>query len=682
MHKLNDQQLALIAAPINTKVVGVAGAGTGKTTTILERTKRVLQAYDTGKILLITFTRAAANDIRVRIAEEVDDEKDTRRVIVGTFHSIIGNIIRRNATDVGLDSNFTIIDEKSTKIMYRNIVESNDDFYNRVMDFVLAPDETKSGKEKKLMKKHYNAVASIVSVMVNAAHPEELMTGEFSDETKAKVQKSHYTLFDWNIDTVIKLMYEIFTASVKDGHRTNTVTYDHILFIGYLLVRNGSVTEFINNLVHTIVDEYQDTNMLQDAFIEHIAGEKLTIVGDVDQSIYEFRGGKPSLITDHAKDAQVYNLSYNYRSFQNILDVANNVIANNQTGADIRDGLRAMRDKNQEDNVHLIASETDALESQNIIERIENLHHQEDVPYNDMAIMIRSRMSLPSISRELSKSQIPVNDTTQYADFMKSQVVTDILNYFKVFSNPRDVYAFLGIVNTPKRGIGPAKIDIFQENAEKHNLSVVEYLLSSHIKELTPALHNKIEDFVNTYQDIIGLNDDDDFGLTDLFDYIVRAFGYEAWIDSQKDNSKLKRDLTTLRGIIVEFEEAHEKENDSASTLYDIVNDFVFEMTATTREESVEGVVLTTVHNAKGLEWGHVFVIGLEDENFPGTKMQDNGDLESERRLMYVSLTRAKDALYLYVCKDRITTKNELTPSRFVGELNVPVTSVLTADEG
>lgn len=671
MTKHNEQQIALINAPIDSKVVGVAGAGTGKTTTILARTKRVLEEYETGRVLLITFTRAAANDLRLRIGKEVEDAKDASRVIVGTFHSVIGNLIREHATAVGLDTNFTIIDEKSTQIMYRNIIESSDDFTKRVMRFILQPDE------EKLMVRHYNAVAHLVSVMVNTSYPEELMTGKFSDETKYKLQKAHFSVFEKNVDEVTQLLYEIFTASVKDGHRTNTVTYDHILFIGYLLVKNNMLTAFSDSLAHTIVDEYQDTNMLQDAFIRHVAGDKLTIVGDVDQSIYEFRGGKPTLIIDHAKQAQVFNLSYNYRSYQPILDLANNVIAHNETGREIRDRLKSLREIDYDThNLALVASENDSLESEDIISRIQQLHNN-GVPYDKMAILIRSRMSLPSISHALSKARIPVNDTTKYADFMRSEVVTDILNYFKVFSNPKDVYAFLGIINTPKQGIGPAKVKLLQSHAEKHNMGVVEFLLSSYTEELTPALRRNVQNFINTYQDIIDLNDDSDFRLSHLFDYIIKAFKYENWIDGLKNNAKLKRDLITLRGIIVEFEEEYYK-NHEESTLYDIVNDFVFEMTATTREESVEGVVLTTVHNAKGLEWEHVFLIGLEEENFPGTMVKDSADLEAERRLMYVALTRAQNALYLYVSRNRVTSNKELTPSRFVQELGMGATHVLT----
>ena len=664
----NHQQQSLIDAPITSRVVGVAGAGTGKTTTIIARTKRVLKEYSTGTVLLITFTRAAANDLRERIAREIDD---TRRVMVGTFHSIIGQLIRDHAISVGLEPNFTVIDEKSTQIMFRNIVESNPDYLVAVEKWLLQPNE------KKLGAKHFSTIANLTSVLVNMSYPEELMSGEFSDETRSRLQKAHFSLYEGNIEKVITLLYNIFRDSITDGHRTNTVTYDHILFIGYMMVSNNMLETFSDGLAHTIVDEYQDTNMLQDEFIRKVAGDKLTLVGDIDQAIYEFRGGKPSLIADHASESDVYNLSHNYRSYQPILNLANNVIKHNQTGGDIREALSAM--KPQDENytgITLAASQTDQVESDDIIKRIKYLHDSKGVAYRDMAILIRSRITLPAISHALTKGKIPVNDTTKYADFMRSEVVTDILNYFKVFTNPKDIYAFLGIINTPKQGIGPTRIQALQEQADKHKLGLVEYLLSPHTDDLTPKLKEKVQNFIDTYQKIIDLNNDKDFSLLDLFEYIINAFQYSKWIDGLKDNNKLNRDLITLRGLIREFDEDY-TENHKDATLYDIANAFVFDMTAVTREETSDGVCLTTIHNAKGLEWKHVFLIGLEHENFPGRMVEDDNDLEGERRLMYVAITRAKDSLHMYVSQRRITSQEDLTPSVFIEEMGQGATHIL-----
>lgn len=665
----NPQQQALIDAPINERVVGVAGAGTGKTTTILARTKRILNEYATGNILVITFTRAAANDLRTKIMAEIED---TRRITVGTFHSIMGNLIRDNAVSVGLEPNFTIIDEKSTNIMYRNIAEGNDSYLKELTAWALEPNE------KKLGAKHFNLLARSVSALINMAYPEELMNGEFQSETKYRLQKVHKTINAENIDNVISLLYRVFKDSLLDGHRTNTVTYDHILFIGYLMVKNHTLDEYAKTLAHTIVDEYQDTNLLQDAFIRAVGQNRLTIVGDIDQAIYEFRGGKPSLIVEHAKEAKVYNLAYNYRSYQPILDLANNVIQYNKIGQSIRENLHALKafDENF-GGVTMTLSVNDKLESDNIVDKIRFYHDKKGVPYQNMAVLIRSRMTLPAISRALSTAKIPVNDTTNFADFMKSDILTDALNFLKVFTNPKDIYAFLGVINRPKQGIGPESIKALQAQADAHQLGLVEYLLSDHTSELTPARRKKVETFINTYQNVINPDGTSEYSLSTLLENILSAFGYVEWVTSLKGKEdKNKRDLITLRGLVKEFEEVFRDEHPNAS-LYDIANAFVFDITGTTREEHSDGVCITTIHNAKGLEWDYVFLLGLEDENFPGKQMSDESDMESERRLMYVGLTRAKVSLHLYMSQHRITSDSELTPSIFISEMDIAPTHVL-----
>lgn len=684
----NDHQLALIEAPIDRRVIGVAGAGTGKTTTILARTKRILGEYSTGNVLLITFTRAAANDLRKRLEQELlpdykgeplpfaeDDTpayaRDLRRVQIGTFHSVIGNLIRKYATEVGLSPNFSIIDENSTNIMFRNLVEAKQEHLNFLIQWALEPNE------KKLAKKHFNLVASTVSTLINTAQPEELMTGTFSEDTLYRMQKTHRTIHAENVASVADFCYRIFKESMIDGQRTNTVTYDQVLFIGYLMMKNNLLTEYRDSLIHTIVDEYQDTNMLQDAFIRYIAGEKLTIVGDIDQSIYEFRGGRPNLIADHAKEAEVYNLARNYRSYQPILDVANKVIHHNKTGETIRADLSAMKPMDgRYGGITFTVSERDQLESEQIVDFIKQ-YHNDGVPYKDMAILIRSRMTLPSISQALTRAGIPVFDTTKYADFMRSEVMTDTLNFLKVFTNPKDIYAFLGIIDRPKQGIGPAAIAKLQTYADKRNQGLVEYLLSKEVKELTPALRKKVEKFISTYESVIQANDNQDIDLTNLVGYLFQSFGYEDWLMGLKNKDRYKRDLITLKGVIRDFEEKYKQENKQA-TLYDLASAFVFDMSAVSvREEGKDGVCISTVHNAKGLEWEHVFLLGLEQENFPSNQVMDEEDMESERRLCYVAITRAKTSLHLYAAKNRITSENELTPSQFLMEMGVNPTHAL-----
>ena len=260
-----------------------------------------------------------------------------RRITSGTFHSVIGNFIRRYAVEVGLSPNFTVIDENSTNIMYKTLIEGNPLHLQELSEWALEEND------KKLAKKHFNLAANTASLLVNTATPEELMDGRFSDRTLYELTKTHKTITEENAEKVASFVYRLFKESITDGKRTNTITFDQVLFIGYLMAKADMLAGERQTFIHTIVDEYQDTNPLQDAFIRYFAGNKLTIVGDVDQSIYGFRGGRPTLILDHAKEADVYNLTVNYRSGQNILDKANLIIRRNEIGSTIRKDLEAGR---------------------------------------------------------------------------------------------------------------------------------------------------------------------------------------------------------------------------------------------------------------------------------------------------------------------------------------------------
>lgn len=678
MSKYNKGQQALIDAPADQKAIGVAGAGTGKTTTILARTKRILTENKTGNVLLITFTRAAANDMKTRLDMELNpnqyaeenvlpfqDENpfvDIRRVMSGTFHSIISTFIRKYAVEVGLSPNFTVIDENSTNIMYQNLIEGNPLYMQALTKWALEPNE------KKLGKKHFKLAAATASHLVNTATPEELMTGNFLESTLYGMTKTHRTITKENVAEVAQFMYKLFKESIKDGKRTNTITFDQVLFIGYLMTTSDMLASERQAFIHTIVDEYQDTNPLQDAFIRYFAGERLTIVGDVDQSIYGFRGGRPELILEHAKEATVYNLTMNYRSGQDILNCANRIIKYNQIGSTIRKDLEAGRENPHPGIVEFTVSTDDRIETQQIIRDIQEFRSR-GAEWYDMAILIRSRMTLPEISKELTRAKIPVYDTTKYADFMKSDVMVDTLNFLKVFVNPKDIYAFMGVIDRPKQGIGPATLAKLQEYADKKQLSLVEYLLSKDVSELTPALKKKVEKFVKTYESVFQAHDSDHINLENLVGYIFASFGYETWLMGLQNKDRYERDLITLKGVIRNFEEDFRKENKNPS-LFDIANAFVFDMSSVAvREEDKNGVCITTVHNAKGLEWKYVFLVGFEQENFPGTRLMDTEDMESERRLAYVAFTRAKDVLRIFAAQQRVCfTDQKLTPSSFIQE--------------
>lgn len=658
MTTYNPEQQALIDAPLDSKVVGLAIAGSGKSTTMLGRTQRILKEYATGRILLISFTRMSANDLREKL-KQILSEDELRRVEVGTFHSIIGKLIRQNAVEIGLQPNVSIIDENSTITMYRSIVENNADYLAIASDWFI--DE----RHPKLIKRDFTKIANTVSTLVNTAYPHELETGEYSRDTKTRIWKTDTRrITDDNLDDIMSMLHSVFIESLRVSRETNTLTYDHILFLGYLMSKSGLLTNYSSRLVHVIVDEYQDTNALQDAFVRAIAPNKLTIVGDLDQSIYEFRGGRTKLMEDHADEGIVCNLTYNYRSYQPILDLGNNIIAYNETGKKYRKPMRAAtRVDDGYGGITYVQSPKDAVESEFVINKIKYLIKQGVKP-SEIAILVRSRMAITSINLALQKEKIVVNDTTKFADFMNSDVMVDTLNFIKIFTNPKDIFAFMSVLDRPKKGIGPKAMDTLIQKAEEHNMGIIEFLLSEYVSELTPGLHKKVQSFIDVYSEIT--KPDIQLDFPSMVNFLLEKTGYLEWINSLKNNETHLRNLQILDGVVSDFVEEYQQEHSSYS-LYDIANAFTFEMSSTIKQQDAEGIVIATIHGAKGLEWDHVFILGMEQEGFPG-KVTDDADLESERRLMYVAITRARKSLTVCQSIYRIASQDSLTASQFLTE--------------
>lgn len=666
MSTYNKEQLALIQSPLDTHVVGVAGAGTGKTTTILGRTQRILETYPTGQIVLITFTREASKDLSKKLSQVVS-EHDLRRITVGTFHSVISRLIRENAQAIGLQTSVSIIDEASTTTMYRTVIEKNKQSLETMNAWFI------SENNQKLTRKNFNTVAGLVSTLVNQALPNELESGQFGEDTINRMKKANTYINNSTSGEVLHMLWKTFIDSMTECRETNTINYDHILFIGYLMTKSSLLDQFSNRLVHMIVDEYQDTNALQDAFVRHVAGNNLTIVGDVDQSIYEFRGGRPDLIEKHAKNSIVCNLTTNYRSYQPILDIANSIIKYNTTGKSIRRELISAKelDENFSGVKHLV-SERDSNEAVHIINEIKFLM-KKGVEPKDIAILVPSRMTMPAIIKELNFAKVPINDTTKFADFMNSDVMKDTLNFLKVFTNPKDIYAFLGIIDKPKRGIGPKAIETLSNMAKELDLSLVEFLLSEGVKDIGGALQKKVEDFIAVYLDLI--NPYNDLTFDKAIDDLLEKTGYLAWIKGLKNNESHLNNITTLKGMVKDYIIEYEKTHTDYS-LYDIANSFTFDMTASVRKDDIDGVCISTVHGSKGLEWDYVFILGMEDESFLGSHIVDEEDLESRRRLAYVAVTRAIKGLTISSTKYRMTfgPERKLTECSFFKEFGyIPI---------
>lgn len=710
MYEYNEQQQALIDAPFDVPVIGVAAAGGGKTTTMVGRIQRAVRVCPEGKILAVTFTNKAAQELRERLTKTLT-EMEMRRVIVGTFHSVIGQIIRQNAEAVGLSAAFSMLDESSSDQMYVSIIDrmiAGDDeravAIRKVLEKLIparyspkTKDDIKNGvvtvaeaKREPFNKTELKSVAHDISAFVNLAHPTELLINPdgsgsfFTAETMHKVANAIDYLREKgdrpdrrdNTELVFKylvVLRAIFNQAMVESSITNTLSYDQVLFLGYLISQEELGDEIAKQFAHVIIDEYQDTNALQDILIDKIAGNNVTVVGDVDQSIYAWRGGRPELMEWRAQKSQVYHLPKNYRSYAPILELGNNIIQHNKLGASIRQPMIA--DRMPDNGFRGVVSavfEDDTAEAEHIVERIKFLHEQ-GMEYKDIAILVRSRLVMPKLNLVLGQSQLPVNDTTKFADFMKSEVVADVMNFLKVFTNPKDVYAFMATLDRPKRGIGPVLVDKIQEGARQKELGVIEYLLLEETaKDFTPKQWSKITEYTKVYNDILTADHKVTFG--ELYDMLVEDTGYIDWVKDLKTDSTRERNLEnleTLKEMALEFEDEYASMHTNYS-LFDVANAFVIEMTSTTRQEDKDGVCISTVHGAKGLEWRYVIILGCEQESYPGTKAETEEDIEGERRLMYVAVTRARDGLLFTWAKNRLTMNSLLSRSSFLSEMGIP----------
>lgn len=668
----NQEQLALINAPIDEIVIGASAAGSGKSTTLVGRARRILKSYPSGQVMLISFTRNAAEDLRNKLKVSLSDE-EMRRVITGTYHSIMSRFIRAKAVEVGLNPNFSIVDENSTLMLYRRLIENATEYTELFREWTLTQANFDEGKE--LGKTEYNRIANTLSLLVNNSHPKNLVTGKFDNSVYRRLSLQNYSFSNLphhKQKEVVNALYKLFQQSIIHSRETNVITYDLILFISYLMGEGGLLDSFSQSIVHTIVDEFQDSNYLQDEWVRRIAGTRLTVIGDIDQSIYSFRGGRPQIMDDYAKKYKVYNLSHNYRSLQEILDVGNTIIQTNNEGKSSRKAMTAFRKNSELSGIKWFQTANDTEEAKHVISIIEALN-KGGTPYEDMAILVRSRMALPILNQQLQLSGIPLNDTTKFADFMKSEVMVDMMNFLKIFTNPKDIYAFMATLDRPKRGIGPVTLEKLEMTAKKHDQSLVEFILSDNVDKLTPALKKKVINYREVYSELLSHNKD--MSLQEAVDFLLHKTGYLNWIHGLKNNERYLRHVDMLHQVADEYVNQYkEEQGEKEWTLFDIASSFTFDMASAVKEETPEGVTISTIHGSKGLEWKVVFVVGVEEGVFPMRNVQ--AELEDERRLMYVATTRAKDLLLYYTTSERVTTNKELEPSILMEETNLKPTII------
>ena len=628
LKELNDKQYEAV---INTEgpCLVIAGAGSGKTKVLtykiayLVGEKKVLP----WNILAITFTNKAANEMRER-AEALVGEA-VKDIWMGTFHSICVRILRKFIDRIGYNSSFIIFDTSDQKTLIKQCM-----------------------KELQIDDKTFNE-RGVLSEISNAKNemlePEQYSIRVGNDFRRSKIAK----------------VYELYQKRLKDN---NAIDFDDIInFTVKILMENPDVLEYYaNKFKYVLVDEYQDTNKSQFTLITLFASMhgNVTAVGDNDQGIYSFRGADISNILNFEKDfpgTKIIKLEQNYRCTGNILRVANEVIKNNEVKYE-----KKLWTQNEEGNLPKVYSaDNEYDEGSYIAQQIEHLRREEYYKYSDFAVLYRMNTQSRAIEDILRRENIAYK-IIGGLKFYERKEIKDTIAYLRLIQNPSDNLSLNRIINEPKRGIGKTSLDNIAQVAEQHNTSMYEVIKNADQYGLNRVYLNSRE-FVDTIESLIAKKES--LKVSDLIKQTLSKTGYtkaleiENTVEAENRIANLEEFLT----VAIEFED-----ESADNGLSDFLEGITLSSDLDNTNEEVDSVTLMTLHSAKGLEFPVVFLIGMEEGIFPGYQsMQDQKELEEERRLCYVGVTRAKENLFLTCAKQRTvfgSTSCNMT-SRFLNEI-------------
>lgn len=628
---LNEQQKAAVMHTQGPLLL-LAGAGSGKTRVLTHRAAYLIdeEGVDPWNILAITFTNKAAGEMRERVNQIVGDGAD--RIWVSTFHSTCVRILRRYIDRLGYDTNFTIYDTDDQRGIMKEVCKK-------------LQIDTKQLKERTIL----GAISSA------------------KDELIDPLQYEKQNGFDYNGSRIAKA-YREYQATLK---KNNALDFDDLIVKTVELFRADAqvLDSYQNRFRYIMVDEYQDTNTAQFELIRLLAGKyrNLCVVGDDDQSIYKFRGANIRNILDFEKvypEAKVIKLEQNYRSTQVVLDAANAVIRNNTR----RKNKALWTDKKEGSRIHFRPFDNAYEEAEFIASDVAKKHRNEDVRYGDCAVLYRTNAQARMLEERFIMEGIPY-DVIGGTNFYARREIKDILAYLKTIDNGRDDVAVKRIINIPKRGIGATTIVRVQEYADARNISFYDALREADQIMTIGRSASKLQPFVMMIQAFRSKLEF--FTLEDLIKDVIETTGYVKELEASDDEDAADRieNIDELVSKVVSYEETHEEPN-----LSEFLEEVALVADIDRAEEGDDRVLLMTLHSAKGLEFPHVYLAGMEDGVFPSymTIMSDDPmDIEEERRLAYVGITRAKDDLTLTCAKQRMLRgETQYNPvSRFVKEI-------------
>ena len=631
---LNEQQREAVYCTDGPLLI-LAGAGSGKTRVLTHRIAYLIEekGVNPWNILAITFTNKAAGEMRERVDNLVGFGSES--IWVSTFHSTCVRILRRHIDRLGYDTNFTIYDTDDQKTLMKDVCK-------------LVEIDTKVYKERNLLA----AISSAKNEMISAQEYALNAQGDFGKEKIAKVYQE----------------YE------KQMHANNALDFDDLLVktVQLFETQPDVLENYQERFRYIMVDEYQDTNTVQFQLVSLLAGKyrDLCVVGDDDQSIYKFRGANIKNILNFEQefpDATVIKLEQNYRSTGNILDAANAVISNNVGRKD----KQLWTDNGEGEKIKFCQFDTGYDEAEYIADDIER-EIRNGASYNDHAILYRTNAQSRLFEERFVAQNIPYK-IVGGVNFYARREIKDVLAYLKTIDNGKDDLAVRRIINVPKRGIGLTTINRIQESAASRGIGFYDALLGL---DLIPGVARgaaKLEGFVALIEYFKGVAET--LSLSDLLQEVIDKTGYIESLEAEgKEESETRiENIDELRSKVAVYEESC-LDQDEKPTLSGFLEEVALVADIDSLDEEQDYVVLMTLHSAKGLEFPHVYLAGMEDGLFPSymtVTSDDREDMEEERRLCYVGITRAEQKLTMTSAMRRMvrgeTQYNKV--SRFMKEI-------------
>ena len=644
LNDLNDAQRAAVEYIDGPSLV-IAGAGSGKTRVLTYKIAYLLsQGMKPWSIMALTFTNKAAREMKERIGKLVGDDL-AQHLYMGTFHSIFSRILRAEAEHIGFNNNFTIYDESDSRSLLKAII-----------------------KEMGLDDKTYKpaAVHARISMAKN-----NLVTAEAYDSDPA--------ILEQNKRAKMPAIGKIYVAYVQRCRQANAMDFDDLLMLTFQLFRDHEEIrqKYAGRFDYILVDEYQDTNHVQMSIVMQLCKEKLRVcaVGDDSQSIYSFRGANIDNILNYQKQlpgTQLFKLEQNYRSTQTIVEAANSLIHHNRN--QIQKEVFSKNDKGEK--ILYKPAYSDKEEALIVAKNIQRIKRQDDCGYDQFAILYRTNAQSRSFEEEFRKQGIPYRIYGGLSFYQRKEI-KDIIAYFRLVANPDDEEAFKRIINYPARGIGAATVTKIADCAHQNQVSFWEVIgnIEHYGLNVNKGAQTKLEKFRLLISSFIDRSHTLD--VYELGDAIIRESRISEDIMSGKNADDLARQENLeefLSGMQTFVAGRQEEGRMDEAYLTDYLQDVALLTDADSEGEKDEPrVSLMTIHAAKGLEFATVFVVGLEENIFPSPLAAVSvRELEEERRLLYVAITRAEKHCILTNAKNRFRYgKMEFdNPSRFIDEID------------